>query len=166
MSEIQKEIFGMMALAEDLQKNAETLQQAAEDALKKLPEEVRSAVNASTQELIGKAAQNASKGLLDASEAATAAAEQIRSALRWAWLKQALWLFAVGGVIVAGLYFGTSWMISQRMDELNELKAQISAEEARKAGFELVEWGIVLPKGREIERTGRTNDGRAAVIFK
>jgi hypothetical protein len=166
MSQTQEELFTLMAHAQDLQKHAAALQQVAGDALKKLPEGVKSAVNDSSRELITQAAEKASRGIFDASQGALAATVELRGTLRNTWLIYATTLVVFACVVVAGLYFGTGWMITKRTEELKAIQDQISAEEARKAGFELVEWGIVLPKGREIERTGRTNDGRAAVIFK
>ena len=163
MSQTQEELFTLMAHAQDLQKHAAALQQAAGDALKKLPEGVKSAVNDSSRELITQAAEKASRGISDASQGALAATVELRGTLRNTWLIHATTLVIFACVVVAGLYFGTGWMISKRVAELDALKAQISKEEATKAGFQVLEWGIALPKGVRVERTAPLTDGSGRI---
>lgn len=63
----EDKIFGLIAQAEDIQAHAVKLQQAAQEAVKTLPDATREAVRVQAREIITEASKNASEGLLRAS---------------------------------------------------------------------------------------------------
>jgi hypothetical protein len=170
----EDKIFGLIAQAEDIQKHAIALQRVAQDAIKTLPDASRGAVRDAAREFIIEAAENASRGLLDASNEARATSV----ALRRTGLLQGVFLLAVALVVVGAVYAAGGWLVRSRVDGLAELKAQVTAERAtldelrsKTWGLELVSYGdgtrgIVLPKGVKIDRTGAVSDGRAAVVIR
>lgn len=170
----EDKIFGLIAQAEDIQKHAVALQRAAQEAIKTLPEASRGAVRDAAKEFIVQGAETASRGLLDASSEAKAAA----SSLRRTWPLHGVFLLVAGVVTLGALYFAGNMLFNSRVTELAELKAAIRTEEATLAelrgktwGLELVNYGdgtrgILLPKGVKVDRTGAVQDGRAAVVIK
>ena len=170
----EDKIFGLIAQAEDIQKHAVTLQRAAQEVLKTLPDASKSAIREAARESIVQGAEEASRSLWDASSAAEATA----STLRRTGIFQCVFLVAVA-IVVAGIGYGvSSWIFRSRGDDLAELKTQIVQEQAtldalrsKTWGLELVDYkdgtrGIVLPKNVKIDRTGDMPDGRAAVVIR
>lgn len=172
--ETEDKIYGLIAHAEDAQNALRSFQATAQEAVKTLPEAARGAVRDAAREFIVQGAETASRGLLDASSEAKAAA----SSLRRTGLLQGVFLLAVALVVIGAAYAASVLLVKSRVDELAELKAAIRAEEATLAelrsktwGLELVNYGdgtrgILLPKGIKIDRTGAVQDGRAAVVIK
>lgn len=170
----EDKIFGLIAQAEDIQKYAVALQRSAQDAVKTLPDASRGAVRDAAREFITEAAEKASRSLLDASNEARATS----AALRRTGLLQGVFLLAVALVIIGATYAAGSLLVKSRVEELAELKAQVTAERStldelrsKTWGLELVNYGdgtrgIVLPKGIKVDRTGAVQDGRAAVVIK
>ena len=170
----QDKIFGLIAQAEDIQKHALALQRSAQDAVKTLPDASRGAVRDAAREFITEAAEKASRGLLDASNEAKATS----AALRRTGLLQGVFLLAVALVVIGAAYAAGRFLVKSRVDELAELKAQVTAERgtldelrSKTWGLELVNYGdgtrgILLPKGVKVDRTGAVPDGRAAVVIK
>lgn len=91
---------------------------------------------------------------------------------------QGAFLLAVALVIIGTTYAVGSFLVKSRVDELAELKVQVTAERAtldelrsKTWGLELVNYGdgtrgIILPKGVKVDRTGSMPDGRAAVVVR
>jgi len=170
----EDKVFGLIAQAEDIQQHAVALQRAAQDAIKTLPEASRGAVRDAAREFIVQGAETASRGLLEASSEAKAAA----SALRRTGLMQGIFLLAVTLVVIGAAYVTGALLVKSRVDELAELKAAIRAEEATLAelrsktwGLELVNYddgnrGIILPKGSRVDRSGAVADGRIGVVIR
>jgi len=131
----EDKIFSLIAQAEDMQAHAVKLQQDAQDALKKLQDASKGAVKEAAREFIIQGAETASKGLVDASRGAEAAAADIRGAFSRACFVHVLWLILVALVVMAGLYFGTGYLVSSRVAEAERLKREIAALEARAADF-------------------------------
>jgi len=168
-------LYGLIAQAEDIQKHAVTLQRAAQEAVKGLPEGYREAVKGSAREILTEAAENASTALLSACNEAKASS----AALRRTGLMQGVFLLAVALVLAGAFFAGMNWLISGRIGELAELKTAITAEQSKLDelqsktwGLELVNYGdgtrgIVLPKGIKVERTGTLEkSGQAAIVIK
>jgi hypothetical protein len=119
-------------------------------------------------------AETVSRGLLDASSEAKAAA----SSLRRTGLLQGVFLLAVALVIIGTAYVAGGRLVKSRVDDLAELKAVIRAEQATLAelqgktwGLELVKYqdgtrAIILPKGVKVDRTGAVPDGRTGIVIK
>lgn len=168
----EDQLYGLMAQAEDIQKHAVAFQRAAQDAVKTLPDAAKGAVRDAAREFIVQGAETASRGLLDASSEAKAAA----SSLRRTGLMQCVFLLAVALVVISATYAAGALLAKNRVDELAELKAAIRAEEAILAELrsktwelKLVEWdderGIILPKGVKVMRSGQMKDGREAIVI-
>lgn len=172
--ETEDKIYGLIAHAEDAQNSLRAFQAAAQEAVKTLPDAARGAVRDAAREFIVQGAETASRGLLDASSEAKAAA----SSLRRVGLLQGAFLLAVALVIIGAVYVAGQWIFNSRVAELAELKAAIRTEEATLAelwsktwGLELVKYGdgtrgVILPKGVKVDHTGTTQDGRSAIVIK
>ncbi len=170
----EDKIFGLIAQAEDIQKHAVALQRAAQEAIKTLPDASRTAIRDAAKEFITEGAEKASRGLLDASNEA----RDTSAALRRTGLMQGVFLLAVALVAIGAAYVAGGFLAKSRLNELAELKAQITQEQATLAelrsktwGLELVNYGdgtrgVLLPKGVKVDRTGNVSDGRAAVVIK
>jgi len=172
--ETEDKIYGLIAHAEDAQNSLRAFQAAAQDAIKTLPEASRGAVRDAAREFIVQGAETASRGLLDASSEAKAAA----SALRRTGFMQGVFLLAVALVVIGALYVVGGMLFDSRVAELAELKATIRAEEATLAELRSKTWelelvnygdgtrGIILPRGTQVDRTGAVKDGRFAVVIR
>jgi hypothetical protein len=170
----EDKIFGLIAQAEDIQAHAVKLQQAAQEAVKTLPDATREAVRVQAREIITEASKNASEGLLRASNEAQA----VGAIMRRAWLLHGVFLLAVAGVIAGVSTFAVNYLLKSRINELAELKAAIVVEQrilgelqGKTWGLELVTYGdgtrgIVLPRGVKVDRTGAVQDGRTAIVIK
>lgn len=89
-----------------------------------------------------------------------------------------LFQVAVALVIIGVVYFAGGLMAKSRVDELAELKIQLSQARAtleelqsKTWGLELMKYndgtrGIILPKGIQYERNAPIEDGKIAVIIK
>ncbi len=171
-----EKLYGLIAQAEDIQKHAVTLQQVAQEAVKRLPEGYRDAVKDAAREILTGAAQNATTALLGACNEAKASS----AALKRTGLLQAVFLLAIALIIAGASFGGLNWFVKSRLSELAELKAAIQVETATLAdlqsktwGLELVDYGkegrgIVLPKGVKVDRTGELADksGRIGIVIK
>lgn len=169
-----EKIYSLMVQAEDIQAHAVKLQQAAQEAVRILPEATREAVRGQAREIITGAAKNASEGILEASREAMAAVV----AMRQAWLRQCVSLIALGVLVSAVAVAGIWWGTSRLRDEAAELRASIAEMgdtsrqlEGKTWGLELVDWGkdgrcIILPKGVKFVRSGPLQDGREAIVIK
>ena len=133
----QDKIFGLIAQAEDIQKHALALQRSAQDAVKTLPDASRGAVRDAAREFITEAAEKASRGLLDASNEAKATS----AALRRTGLLQGVFLLAVALVVIGAAYAAGSFLVKSRVDELAELKAQVTAERGTLDELRSKTWG-------------------------
>jgi hypothetical protein len=172
--ETEDKIFGLIAQAEDIQQHAVALQLASQDAVKTLPEAVKGAIRDTAREFIVQGAETASRGLLDASREAKAAA----SALRYTGLIHGGFLLFAVVVVVFAVYFASQMLFDSRVTELAELKAQIEQEQATLAELQSKTWklelvdygkegrGIILPKGVKVDRSGAVQDGRISIVIK
>lgn len=170
----EDKIFGLIAQAEDIQAHAVKLQQAAQEAVRMLPDATREAVRGQAREIITEASKNASEGLLRASSEAQA----VGAMMRRAWLLHGVFLLVVAGVIAGVSSFAVNYLLKSRINELAELKTAIVAEQrllgelqGKTWGLELVNYGdgtrgIVLPRGVKVDRTGTVSDGRTAIVIK
>lgn len=176
----EEKFYALMIQAEDIQQHAISLQSAAQDAVKTLPEAIREAVRSETKEIITEAAKNASWGILEASREARGAVVVIRKA----WLRQCAYLIALGVLVSAVAVVSIWWGTSSLRIEAEELRSTIAAlrrnvTEEQKTYQELsgstwnikfAKWGdergIILPKGVKVVRTGEIKDGREAIVIK
>lgn len=166
--------YGLIAQAEDIQKQAVALQGTTRIAIDTLSVTFRETVRDEVRGILTTAAETASTGLLGASSEAKAAA----SSLRRTGLMQGVFLLAAGVVIVGALYVAGNMLFNSRVAELAEVKAQITQEQATLAelrgktwGLELVKYedgtrGIILPKGAKFDRSGAVQDGRIGIVIK
>jgi F0F1-type ATP synthase membrane subunit b/b' len=167
----EDKIFSLIAQAEDMQAHAVKLQQDAQDALKKIQDASKGAVKEAAREFIIQGAETASKGLVDASRGAEAAAADIRGAFSRACFVHVLWLILVALVVMAGLYFGTGYLISSRIAEAERLKREIAALEARAADFAVRAGKAVLTECggrlcvRVDERAGRYGEPQKGELY-
>lgn len=174
-------LYGLIAQAEDIQKHAVTLERAAQEAIKGLPEGYREAVKGAARDILTEAAEKASTALLEAcNEAKVSSAD-----LRRTGLMQSVFLLAVGmvvsGVAIAGIWWGTSRLRDEAAELRNTIATlkQYAAEEQRTLQelsgktwrLELVQYreggkGIILPKGLTFERAATLENGKTALIIK
>ena len=170
--ETEDKIYGLIAHAEDAQNTLRAFQAAAQEAVKTLPNVARGSLRDAAREFIVQGAETASRGLLDASSEAKAAA----SSLRRTGFLQGVFLLTVALVVIGATYAAGALLAKNRVDELAELKAAIRAEEAilaelRSKTWELnlMEWAdersIILPKGVKVMRSGQMKDGREAIVI-
>jgi len=172
--ETEDKIYGLIAHAEDAQNTLRAFQATAQEAVKTLPDAARGAVRDAAREFIVQGAETASRELLGASSEAKAAA----SSLRRTGLLQGVFLLAVALVVIGAAYAAGALLMKSRVDELNELRTAIRAEEAilvelrsKTWGLELVKYqdgtrGIILPKGTKVDRTGAVQDGRTGIVIR
>lgn len=181
---MEDKIYGLIVQAQEMQKYAlefrgtaenavKNLRSGIDDALERLTNASRNAVSEAARTLIASEAEKASRGLLDASKGAMAAAAELRGAQTGALIKHIFVLFLVAVVIGVVLYGGTRYFTS----ELNGLKAAVRKERATLAELQSKTWGlelgansksrwIVLPKGQNFGDTGDTQDGRRAIFIQ
>lgn len=177
----EDEVFGLIVQAQEMQKYALEFRFTAEDTLKKLPEASREAINDAARLILEQGTRDASRSLQEAAKETKAAADAVSvsaALLKSTGLLQGVFLLLVVLVIMAALYFGGNLLFKSRIDELNELKAQIKAEQAtleklksKTWGLELVNYsdgtmGIILPEGVRFSHSGQVKDGRDAVVIK
>lgn len=106
------------------------------------------------------------------------AVEQAGKKIRATGLLGGLFLLLVALVVIGAVYFAGSLLYKSRLEELAELKAQVTAERATLAelqaktwGLELVKYqdgtrGIILPKGTKFDRSGPVQDGRTGLVIR
>lgn len=185
------QVYGLMAQAEDIQKEAEALLMEAREAqaaLRNTPvnvlNAVRGGVNGEVREILKQELKGVSEGLQGLLEGvqnavgsqvslAHATERKIRGA-RW---QHTLFLLLVGGLIAGGLWMFQDFALEQAKKERAALTREIAilSEQAEKLkaktwGVELVEWrdggrGIILPKGMRVKHTGQVEDGREAIVI-
>ena len=169
--ENEDKIFGLIVQAEDIQRHAVVLQRVAQDAFKTLPDASRSAVSDAAREIIVQGTEKASRGLLDASREAKAAATELRNIQGRAWFVYLFGLCLVAVIIVFGLYFGLGWMIQLRAAELRELKAETQEMQAtvdklnNQYGKALFNTCDGRPCVRVNERLGRYGDVKNGELY-
>lgn len=185
------QVYGLMAQAEDIQKEAEALLMEAREAqaaLRNTPvnvlNAVRGGVKSEVREILKQELKGVSEGLQGLLEGvqnavgsqvslAHATERKIRGA-RW---QHTLFLLLVGGLIAGGLWMFQDFALEQAKKERAALTREIAilSEQAEKLkaktwGVELVEWrdggrGIILPKGMRVKHTGQVEDGREAIVI-
>lgn len=168
-------LYGLITQAEDIQKHAVTLQRAAQEAVKGLPDGYREAVKGAASEILTEAAQNASTALLGACNEAKASS----AALRHTGLFQAVFLLLATLIIAGASFRGFGWLIQDRLNELAAVKIAIQQEQDTLAELQSKTWRlelvekkgdkyIILPKGVKIGQTGEITDksGRIGIIIK
>lgn len=185
------QVYGLMAQAEDIQKEAEALLMEAREAqaaLRNTPvnvlNAVRGGVKGEVREILKQELKGVSEGLQGLLEGvqnavgsqvslAHATERKIRGA-RW---QHTLFLLLVGGLIAGGLWMFQDFALEQAKKERAALTREIAilSEQAEKLkaktwGVELVEWrdggrGIILPKGMRVKHTGQVEDGREAIVI-
>jgi len=132
----EKVIYGLIAAAEDAQKQAIALQAAAADALQKLPEGARRAVDAAARDILPTEAQKAAEALLGASKDVRSAADYAAQKLRHSWVMPVAGVI-VAGIVVAcvlmGFFFWQSAALSERA-ALERLTGQHSRVQLSKCG--------------------------------
>lgn len=153
--EDEDKIFGLIAHAEEAQKTLRDFQAAAQDAVKTLPGVAREALRDAAREFIVQGTEAVSRGLLEASGEAKAAAATLRST----WLNKGLLLLAIGLLFSAIAVAGIWWSTSSLREEAADLKAAIRAEEATLRELENKTWGIVLVETRDGKRQLRLKKG-------
>lgn len=124
---MEEKIYGLIVQAQEMQKFALEFKYAAEDIVKSVPDAVRIAVRDSSREIIIEGTEKASKGLLEASRVATAAAAELREAQTTTMLKHSVYLILLAFILSASIYVGLGFFASQRAAELDELTAQAKA---------------------------------------
>ena len=185
------QVYGLMAQAEDIQKEAEALLMEAREAqaaLRNTPvnvlNAVRGGVKGEVREILKQELKGASEGLQEFSEGvkeavnsqvslAHATERELRGSRWW----HTLFLLLVGGLIAGGLWMFQDFALEQAKKERAALTREIAilSEQAEKLkaktwGVELVEWrdggrGIILPKGMRVKHTGQVEDGREAIVI-
>lgn len=126
----EDKIYGLIVQAQEMQKFCLEFKGSAEEVVRSLPDATRSAVRDATREIIVEGTEKASRGLLEASRGATAAAAELHGAHDGALIRHSVYLFLVAVVICAGLWFGLGFMVERRAAELDELTNQARAMQA------------------------------------
>jgi len=169
---LEQTAFTALAVMEEAAKVTKEIQHSAEDALQRLPEAARSSIEGVAREIIVKAVQEASRGLLEASGGARAAsASLIRSGAI-----NAIYLLGVALVIGAIAFFGANLFISHQLEEIATLRQQVAEEESNLKALKSKSWnlelktyndgrGIILPKGVKVEKSGSLKDGRSIILI-
>ena len=185
------QVYGLMAQAEDIQKEAEALLMEAREAqaaLRNTPvnvlNAVRGGVKSEVREILKQELKGVSEGLqgllegvqnaVDSQVSLAHATERKIRGARW---QHTLFLLLVGGLIAGGLWMFQDFALEQAKKERAALTREIAilSEQAEKLkaktwGVELVEWrdggrGIILPKGMRVKHTGQVEDGREAIVI-
>jgi hypothetical protein len=164
--EQEKVLYGCITVAQEFQG-------AAEKAVKSLPDAARDAIRDAVREYLVRPAENATKGLLDASNEVKGSSAILRRTRLSSWaLCTGRFYLVFGAVYALG-----GWIFKSRADELAELKTAIQAEEATLAKLREKTWrlelmnfgdgtrGVVLPKGVKFDHTGSMQDGRTAIVI-
>ena len=185
------QVYGLMAQAEDIQKEAEALLMEAREAqaaLRNTPVNVLNAVRGGVkgevreilkQELKGvsEGLQGLLEGVQNAVDSQVSLAHATERKIRGARWQHTLFLLLVGGLIAGGLWMFQDFALEQAKKERAALTREIAilSEQAEKLkaktwGVELVEWrdggrGIILPKGVRVKHTGQVEDGREAIVI-
>lgn len=185
------QVYGLMAQAEDIQKEAEALLMEAREAqaaLRNTPVNVLNAVRGGVkgevreilkQELKGvsEGLQGLLEGVQNAVDSQVSLAHATERKIRGARWQHTLFLLLVGGLIAGGLWMFQDFALEQAKKERAALTREIAilSEQAEKLkaktwGVELVEWrdggrGIILPKGMRVKHTGQVEDGREAIVI-
>lgn len=151
-----KQIYTLIAQAEDIQRHAVMLQRTAQEAVKGLSDSAQEAVKEALKEHLIQGVETASKEL----HAATGDAKDAIMFLRRRGLFLAFLLVALALVVGGASYLISEWMIEC---QLNDLKVQIAKEEATLAKMKSKTWGlslyedsngrfIVLPDGTSFDK--------------
>ena len=185
------QVYGLMAQAEDIQKEAEALLMEAREAqaaLRNTPVNVLNAVRGGVkgevreilkQELKGvsEGLQGLLEGVQNAVDSQVSLAHATERKIRGARWQHTLFLLLVGGLIAGGLWMFQDFALEQAKKERAALTREIAilSEQAEKLkaktwGVELVDWrdggrGIILPKGMRVKHTGQVEDGREAIVI-
>ena len=185
------QVYGLMAQAEDIQKEAEALLMEAREAqaaLRNTPVNVLNAVRGGVkgevreilkQELKGvsEGLQGLLEGVQNAVDSQVSLAHATERKIRGARWQHTLFLLLVGGLLAGGLWMFQDFALEQAKKERAALTREIAilSEQAEKLkaktwGVELVEWrdggrGIILPKGMRVKHTGQVEDGREAIVI-
>lgn len=185
------QVYGLMAQAEDIQKEAEALLMEAREAqaaLRNTPVNVLNAVRGGVkgevreilkQELKGvsEGLQGLLEGVQNAVDSQVSLAHATERKIRGARWQHTLFLLLVGGLIAGGLWMFQDFALEQAKKERAALTREIAilSEQAEKLkaktwGVELVEGrdggrGIILPKGMRVKHTGQVEDGREAIVI-
>lgn len=165
-------IYGLIAQAEDIQAHAVKLQASAEDALKRLPEAARSSIEGVAGEILVEAAQEASRGLVEASRGAAAAS----AAMKRTGFTLVFYLLLAALVIGCSSLAVFNLLIHSLVTERNELRQQVSDErstleelQSKSWNLELITYsdgrGIALPKGVKVEGIASLEDGRVIILL-
>lgn len=156
---MNKELFALMAHAEDLQKIADQSQRKLEAAINTLPESTQKAI---TEVFLSQTAEPLQK----ANEELKTAVRGLRGSMRSVWLVPVVvcFVFCVG---MAGFaYFGVSWLKSDRAElqkELTRLKVEyneIHTELAKTANVVRYENGQLWVEIANSKDVGTTKDGK------
>ena len=167
--EAEKVIFGLIAQAEDAQKQAVVLQRVAEDALNKLPEGARSAIRDASREILVDEAKNASTALLGASSSLLRTKAEIDagiSSFRFNVALATAAVFLLGCLFMGGVfYFGLQWTLQER-DKAEAELAKINRELAETAFVtdfqgQTGKW-VQIDNSRKILKS---NDGRTFALM-
>lgn len=156
---MNKEIFALMAHAEDLQKIADQSQRRLETAVNTLPENAQKAI---TEVFLAETAEPLQK----AKEELKTAVNGLKGSMRSVWLVPVVvcLVFTLG--MIGFVYFGVSWLKSERAElqrEIAGLKSEYNEmhmELAKTANVVRYENGELWVEIANVKDVGTTKDGK------
>ena len=119
--ETEDKIYGLIVQAQEMQKFCLEFKGAAEGVIKTLPGVARDAVGDVAKEIIVEGTKKVSVGLLDASNKAMAAADELRRVHTVALLKHIFVLACIAVLLAAGLWTWGNWTWSDVQTARTEL---------------------------------------------
>lgn len=156
---MNKELFALMAHAEDLQKIADQSQRKLEAAINTLPESTQKAI---TEVFLSQTAEPLQK----ANEELKTAVRGLRGSMRSVWLVPIVVCVVVCLAMTGFAYFGVSWLKSDRAElqrEIAGLKSEYNAmhtELAKTANVVRYEDGELWVEIANSKDVGTTKDGK------
>lgn len=156
---MNKELFALMAHAEDLQKIADQSQKRLEVAVNTLPENVQKAI---TEVFLSETAEPLQKAKAEFKTAV----EGLNGAMRSVWLVPVVMCVVVCLAMTGFAYFGVSWLKSERAElqrEIAGLKSeynQMHTELAKTANVVRYENGELWVEIANNKDVGTTKDGK------